>query len=222
MTRIRYAHIRSDFPDSVGEGDNYSPFKSRLRDTIEKLGYELEKLEVVEAVIEIDCTDSQLRAIRKGDCPQYSEVASPRVRLTFTHPKLGLLQYPCHTYRSYQANIRAIVLTLEALRAIDRYGACRDGQQYEGFKELPAGDEQERYFVNAYEAAEFIAELAGKSPATAEAIVEDPEYLAYCYKAAAKKAHPDSGGSDAKFKSLQQAKELIECDNVVEVNFSAA
>ncbi len=39
----------------------------------------------------------------------------------------------------WQHNVRAIALTLEALRAVDRYGATETGQQYAGFKALPAG-----------------------------------------------------------------------------------
>jgi hypothetical protein len=36
-------------------------------------------------------------------------------------------------------NSRSIGLELEALRAIDRYGITKQGEQYVGFKALPSG-----------------------------------------------------------------------------------
>src|SRR5579863_10251967 len=41
--------------------------------------------------------------------------------LTF-NSKHGPLSYPCDKYSNWQANLRAIALSLEALRAVDRYG----------------------------------------------------------------------------------------------------
>jgi hypothetical protein len=39
----------------------------------------------------------------------------------------------------WQHNVRAIALGLEALRKVDRYGITRRGEQYAGWKALPAG-----------------------------------------------------------------------------------
>ena len=101
------------------------------------------------------------------------------------------------------------MLTLEAQRAIERYGASQAGQQYEGWKGHPPGEEQERYFCDPYDAAEYIAGLCGNT-GSSTAILEDPEYFGFCYKKAAKLAHPDAGGSDKAFQTLQQAKELLD------------
>ena len=40
----------------------------------------------------------------------------------------------------WQANVRAVALTLESLRAVDRYGVSQHGEQYRGWQALPAGD----------------------------------------------------------------------------------
>lgn len=211
MAKINYTTLRDDFPDEADPDHCISgQFKSSFEDTIAKISDELEKLDVEAGVIELDVSANELRRLKREGNPRWYEEQSSRVRLTFSHPKLGPLQYPCGTYFSQKHNLRAIALTLEALRAIDRYGACSGSQQYEGFKGLPPGEEQERYFSNALEAAEYVAKLAGKASSRAEAILEDSDYFAFCYKSAAKKAHPDSGGSDKTFQTLQQAKELLD------------
>lgn len=211
MARISYTTLRDDYPEDANpEYRTSGQFKSSLSDTITKISDELDKLDVSAAVIELDVSSNELRRIKREGFPRWHDEQSPCVRLTFSHPELGPLQYPCGTYYCQKHNLRAIALTLEALRAIDRYGACSGSQQYEGFKGLPPGEEQERYFANSLEAAEYVAELAGKSASSAEAILDDREYFTFCYKSAAKSAHPDSGGSDKKFQTLQQAKELID------------
>lgn len=50
----------------------------------------------------------------------------------------GRMVLATDTYEHWQANVRAIALTLEALRAVDRYGATQ-GRQYAGFQQLTAG-----------------------------------------------------------------------------------
>lgn len=50
------------------------------------------------------------------------------------------LVYATDACRYWQHNVRSIALGLEALRAVDRYGISRRGEQYAGFRgALPAG-----------------------------------------------------------------------------------
>lgn len=66
---------------------------------------------------------------------------SPGVILTFTRHDYGktgqTLSFPCDTYLTWEHNLRAIALSLEALRAVDRHGVTRGTEQYRGFEALP-------------------------------------------------------------------------------------
>ena len=212
MPKIRYTTLREDYPEEAVDkyGDPFrtqGQFKATVHETLEKISYELDKIDVSEGIIELDVSRSELRKYGR-DFPRFAEPWSPRVRLTFSHPELGPLQYPCGTYWDQSHNLRAIALTLEAQRAIERYGATSGGQQYAGWQALPPGEEQDVYLRDAFEAAEFIGGLA--QVATPAPITEDRDYYLFCYKKAAKVAHPDAGGSEEKFKTLQQAKELLD------------
>ena len=64
------------------------------------------------------------------------------------------MSYPCDKYSNWQANLRAIALSLEALRAEDRYGVTRRAEQYKGWaKLLPPNAE----FASDIEAAGFLS-----------------------------------------------------------------
>ncbi|AZF98803.1 DnaJ-like chaperonin [Gordonia phage Maridalia] len=51
----------------------------------------------------------------------------------------GPLSFPCDRFVTWQDNLRAIALSLEALRKIDRYGITPNAEQYTGWKQLPTG-----------------------------------------------------------------------------------
>jgi hypothetical protein len=74
--------------------------------------------------------DGQLRstAVTRGTpgCIVYAE-----------HPGLGSLRWACDGYRKLPHNIRAVSMTIQNLRAIDRYKCVRDSEQFRGFKALP-------------------------------------------------------------------------------------
>lgn len=80
-------------------------------------------------------------------------------------------------YPSVHANLHAIALGLEALRAVDRYGITETGEQYAGFAMLPAGTRAER--------GRQLVEAAG---GVTEAL---------------KKHHPDHGGQRQDFLAVQ-------------------
>ncbi len=50
-------------------------------------------------------------------------------------------RFPCDRFKHWDDNLRAISLTLERMRAVDRYGVTLNKQQYAGFKALPAQEE---------------------------------------------------------------------------------
>lgn len=187
----------------------YAQFKATYAATLAQLEEELERIEATNCVLELDFASG---AIEPSGIPKLNQrPRSDRVRLTFIHPKVGFLEYPCDTYYEYQNNVRAIVLTLEAQRAMARYGAVMDDQQYRGWKqELPPPESIVGQVWTLDEAAEVVATLAKQSIKDSSVLLESEGFYRFCYREAAKAAHPDSGGSEAIFKRLQSARELLE------------
>lgn len=84
---------------------------------------------------------------------------------------------------SWEDNLRAIALALEALRKVDRYGVTRRGEQYTGWKQLTAGD-------------------SGPSAERGRRLIADAGGVAEALKA----THPDLGGAQIDFESVQLAR----------------
>lgn len=76
----------------------------------------------------------------------------PGVEVSFDSREHGRLTYATDQFWDWQDNMRAVVLSLEALRAVERYGVSK-GRQYAGFTLLTAGPGQEevgRLLVERY------------------------------------------------------------------------
>lgn len=123
----------------------------------------------------------------------------PGVRISF-ESAYGPLQYAtdAHEYlgwgklEGWQANVRAIALALVALRAVDRYGVSRSGEQYRGWTQLDSRPAP----MDRATAAEFISTWSGdsgeKRVATAAQILADPEALKRAHRAAARRVSPET------------------------------
>lgn len=118
-------------------------------DLLEKEVYALQSANMIgraDPVLMMDVTEADLRL--DGGVRASARPASPAVAVAFDSIR-GPLIFRCDRYgqKSYgakmdapwQHNVRAIALTLEALRAVDRYGATESGEQYTGYKALPPG-----------------------------------------------------------------------------------
>lgn len=167
-----------------------SPFGATLQTTLTALDRELAAIHARNPVMEVAIDPSQFRIDGR-----------PRARATATHPgvvlslpttSVGPLRYATDRFLSWQDNLRAIVLGMEALRKVDRYGITRRGEQYAGFRALPSGGETGP--MTQDQAKEFLR-LHGAGHTTVEAQ----------YRAAAKRLHPDKGGGTEDFQNLQQA-----------------
>jgi hypothetical protein len=114
------------------------------------------------------------------------------------------LSFPCDTFTTFDDNLRAIALALEALRKIDRYGVTPGHEQYKGWAQLPAASNPAN--MSCDEAAAFIAQYSGY---TIYGVFND---LTGAYRSAAAKLHPDNkqNGSHEQFLRLQRAKEILE------------
>jgi hypothetical protein len=73
----------------------------------------------------------------------------PGVEISFDSRAHGRQSFATDEYDDWQDNVRAIALSLEALRAVERWGVSK-GRQYAGFALLAAGpglEEQGRLLV---------------------------------------------------------------------------
>lgn len=178
-----------------------SAFRTLYNQTLELLDKELLMLGVRRAVIQIDLPESKFRndgLPRSGARPDYQGV------MFSFESKYGPLRYATDAFDFWQDNLRAIALGLEALRKVDRYGITKKGEQYTGWKQLPAGISETR---NIMEASKFLARHSGID---ADDIATDgPEYRR-AYRMAAKKLHPDKGGNTEEFIILTKIKKLFE------------
>jgi hypothetical protein len=183
-------------------------FRASWDDTIALLVSEVDKLDGDLIVIQVDADPSDIR--RDGMLRARTNVGFPGVKVSF-QSKHGPLTYATDAYdRGYysdppgwQANVRAIALSLQALRAVDRYGVTHTGEQYRGWSAIAAKAAEDTLSVD--EARRVLADAAGvpaSSLTTAEAIVR-------AYRAAAKTTHPDAGGNADVFRLIGKARDVL-------------
>lgn len=185
-------------------------FRAPWSSTLELLKSEIRAISPVRVLLEIDVAPSMIRV--DGFPRADARPASSAVILRIERKATQWMSLPCDTYSDWRDNVRAIALTLQHLRAIDRWGVSR-GEQYEGFLQIPARTVASTPGIHSpQEAAGFIARHAGQEadPSFVHAILESSTARATAFKRAASKLHPDAGGSDAAFQQLQSAMRMIE------------
>ncbi len=158
-------------------------FKASWVDTLDLLRRELRHLDATDVVIGCGLREQD---IRNDGWPRANarEPVHPGVEISFLSPVSGQrLVYASDTCERWEHNVRSIALGLEALRAVDRYGITRRGEQYAGFKALPAG--------------------AGPSPERGRALIREHGSV----RAALMATHPDQGGDPEAFADVQAARE---------------
>lgn len=132
----------------------------------------------------------------------------PGVELSFDS-KHGRLVYATDVYDGWEANLRAIALGLQALRAVDRYGVASRGEQYAGWRALPSGSGDGPTTLEG--AWDFLEKLFGdRLDPKAGRDVRGTLDIRSTLRAAAKLAHPDSGGNAETFRKFENAKRILE------------
>lgn len=131
----------------------------------------------------------------------------PGVIITFDS-NFGPLSYPCDAFDDWQDNVRAIALSLEALRKVDRYGVSRRGEQYSGWGKLPpAGGTTAT--MGARTAAEILVDQE-QLEGDPDDLLEHWEAARLTYRHAARNAHPDRHGGDGRRMALvNQARDVL-------------
>lgn len=183
-----------------------STFRAAWRDTLDLLGNETEKLGATLVVLQIDADEADIR--RDGMLRARAKVGHPGVVVSF-NSKYGPLRYATDVYEarwsgdmpSWQANVRAVALAMQALRAVDRYGVTKRGEQYVGWKALAAPVDD---FATADEALRWMREKAGPG-------LDD----ASLYRILAKRLHPDVGGDPTDWDRLDKARRLLDLSGQV-------
>lgn len=183
----------------------HARFRVSYNATLRDLEYELQHLRAKDIVIQ---ADFQLHDIRNDGWPRSNarRPVDPGVIVSFQAPA-GALSFPCDRYSAWEDNLRAIALSLEALRAVDRYGVTRQAEQYKGWKALPPASASNEECMTAEQAASFITAQSG---VFVSHIDTDMDALKRAYHLAARRLHPDCGGSESAFAQLQQANQLLE------------
>lgn len=148
--------------------------------------------------------DIRLDGRPRADAPRPS---FPGIILHIENTMHGPLQFICDDCTTWEHNLRAIVMNMQALRAIERYGVSKRGQQYQGWKQLP-GPMVTPKTISVEYAASLIARV-GEFPSTA-GILGNATAMKDAYRTAAKKLHPDAGGSESNWQLLQQAKAILD------------
>lgn len=179
--RYEYRPIER-WADQVTKNRQRSQFRAHWSDTLDLLAGETEKLGAKLVVIQLNVVAGEIR--RDGMLRANTRVDFPGVRIAFDS-RYGPLTYSTDRYTTWQDNVRAIALSLQALRSVDRYGVNKRGEQYTGWLQLEASP--------------------GADVAEAQSLLDS-----YGGEAAALKAtHPDRGGSVEAFRLVQRARETL-------------
>jgi hypothetical protein len=157
-------------------------FKATWGSTLRLLDRELRMLNASDLVIGADFREQDLRldGLPRSNArvPEH-----PGVELSFDTREHGRLVYATDTSEWWEHNVRQIALGLESLRAVDRYGITRRGEQYAGFRQLETAGAK----VTRLRGELLIRKHGG-------------------YRQALAATHPDAGGDHDDFLSVQAAR----------------
>jgi hypothetical protein len=173
--------------DSTGQRRSVS-----FNGTVERLFRELNRLGAENVVI------STNQPVRNDGMPfaQERRIEDPGVAVYFNR-KGRQLCVPVDRYVTMLDNLRAVALSIEAIRGLERWGGMSMmDRAFTGFAQLPGAVEPEKPRQPWRE----VFGLAEGFPAT-------PEIIEAMFKAHSKSRHPDMGGDDEGFRELVRARE---------------
>lgn len=202
----------TDFTAFTTSKPKPNPFRASWSDTLELLDKELTHLRAQDVIFEVAVQHGDIRL--DGMLRANAKVTFHGVRLSFqsTH---GPLSYPCDTYvgrwygdpPDWQINLRAIAKGLEALRAVDRYGVTRRGEQYTGWKALPPGSTDGAAVPVGGMTKDQAYEVLRNATGIPDLQVSDQGLIRIAKRA----AHPDrNGGERTLWDEVERAAAVIE------------
>jgi hypothetical protein len=192
-------------PPTGGHLRKRAPFRADWSSTCDLLDRELEQIKTTTAVLQLNVPTSAISSA--GTLKGNAFPKEPGVILCFDS-KHGPKQFPCDTFYEWRHNVRAIALGLEALRAVDRYGITRNGEQYTGWARIEGPTHTGPIQMTPELALQTAARLAGWSEMQ---FVGTPSAAALeiIFREAEKRTHPDRGGNQADFVELQKARAVL-------------
>jgi hypothetical protein len=156
-------------------------FKASWQNTLDLLDRELRHLKARNVILGAGFREQDLRL---DGLPRSNAKTPlhPGIEISFDSPH-GRLVYATDSCVRWEHNVRSVALGLEALRAVDRFGITKRGEQYAGWKQLGAGASSD-----VERGRDLIREHGSVN-------------------AALKATHPDVGGEDVDFLAVQAARE---------------
>ena len=179
--------LSEQLPTPTYTGWNGTPFNASWTSTVQLLVDETRALKPQRVVLELDLARGELDLRRDGMPRAQARTATPGVIVSLIGTPHGDLRYPCSTFHDWQSNVRGIALALEALRKVDRYGVTKRGEQYAGWKQLPAPTGE----PSAERGRRLVEEHGG-------------------VRAALMATHPDRGGDPAAFADVQAYRQEVD------------
>lgn len=215
MSDIQYGPIER-WPGKLKSGRERrkATFTVGLTETKKLLAKELHAIRAEDVVVQIAIAPNRWRndgQPRAG----YEMPTGPQIVVSFmkevttnTGVRRIPLSFPCDTFENYADNLRAVALSLEALRKVDRYGVTQNAEQYTGFKALPPPGPSHDEIMTVDEAAGFVGSATGFAVA---AIKDNKDQWVDAYRLAARKLHADTSADyqDDKWKMLQAAQTIL-------------
>lgn len=181
------------------------PFSASWLSTLRLLDREIRLLDGSAVIIAAGFRERDLRLTDGWPRADARQPDHPGVEISFDS-RHGRLVYATDVCDHWQHNVRSIALGLEALRAVDRFGVSRRGEQYAGWRELPAGIAAEAP-MDRTEALDVVAGFLAPGDVLHP---KDPESLRRAIRRAVRRTHPDNGGDPEAFRRVQRAREVLE------------
>lgn len=200
------------WPGTLTRNRQRSNFSASFGSTIDLLWRELYQLSAANVVLQIAMSERDFRI--DGYPRAQARAEHPGIIVTLDS-KHGPLSYPCDRFTDWQDNLRAVALALEALRKVDRYGVTKRGEQYAGWKQLPGGTPMPAAMTRD-EAAYVIARASNPNEreenlrSWCPRLITEPDMRAAEYRQAARRSHPDVGGTTEAFQRVEQAKRVLD------------
>jgi len=186
---------RTPFSRTIQRNEGWSSRESGASwsKIISSLERELRALRATGVILRLDVQPHQLR--NDGGIKSNASPATSAVMLEFVAERFKpspKLLYKCDVFRDWQSNVYAIAKSLEALRLVDRYEVTTAGEQYAGFKALPAATQATMTTRSAADVIERFSDYP------AEEIETNPSSARDAVRVAIGRTHPDrnNGGRD--------------------------
>jgi hypothetical protein len=197
-----------DWPGQLTRQRRASSFSARFSDTLTILRREIYNL--VDTKKQQDSAEV-LIAIPAGafrlDGRPYANAKAEHPGVIFSiDSRHGHLSYPCDTFTTWQDNLRAIALALEALRKVDRYGVTSHGEQYRGFLAIEGATAMPAGFATASDAERWLRQIVDATSANSIAAV---------LRLAKRRTHPDLDGDAATFQRVTLAEAKLREEGVL-------